>query len=152
MAEWFLVLGLALIVMATLGRLIEDMPLSPAIVYLVLGYLIGRSGALSPVLTAPPEEPWIEAATEVVLTISLFAVGLRIRSPLDWKSWKVPTLLAGPAMVLTIAGVAMAAHLVLDMPWGVAVVLGAIIAPTDPVLASDVQISSPVTATSCALV
>ena len=143
MAEWFLVLGLALIVMATLGRLIEGMPLSPAIVYLVLGYLIGRSGTLSPSLGMPPEDPWIETATEVMLTVSLFAVGLRIRVPLDWKTWKTPVYLAGPAMVLTIAGVAVAGRYALDLPWGAAVVLGAIVAPTDPVLASDVQLSRP---------
>jgi sodium/hydrogen antiporter len=143
MAEWFLVLGLALLVMATLGRLIEDMPLTPAIVYLVLGYLIGRSGALTPVLSAPPESPWIEAATEVMLTLSLFAVGLRIRVPFNWRTWKVPICLALPAMVLTIAFVAVAARFGLGLSWGAAIVLGAIIAPTDPVLASDVQVSQP---------
>jgi sodium/hydrogen antiporter len=143
MAEWFLVLGLALIVMATLGRLIEEMPLTPAIFYLLLGYFIGRSGALNPVLTAPPQSQWIEMATELVLTVSLFAVGLRIRVPFNWQTWKVPIYLALPAMVLTIAGVAVAARFGLGLPWGAAIVLGAIIAPTDPVLASDVQVSQP---------
>lgn len=143
MAEWSLVLGLALIVMATLGRLIEDMPLTPAIVYLLLGYAIGQGGTLSPVLSAPLQDSWIETATEVMLSISLFAVGLRIRVPFRWRTWKVPVRLALPAMVLTIAGVAVVARHGLGLPWGVAIMLGAIIAPTDPVLASDVQIARP---------
>lgn len=143
LAEWFLLLGLALIVMAALGRLIEDMPLTPAIFYLVLGYFIGDSGTLAPILSAPPKAPWIEAATEMVLSISLFAVGLRIRMPFHWKSWRVPIYLALPAMLLTIAFVAVAARYGLDLPWGAAIVLGAIIAPTDPVLASDVQLARP---------
>lgn len=143
MAEWSFVLGLALIVMATLGRLIEDMPLTPAIVYLLLGGAIGQSGTLSPVLAVPSQAAWIEVATEMMLAISLFAVGLRIRVPFGWKAWKAPIQLAVPAMVLTIAGIAVLARYGLGLPWGVAIVLGAIIAPTDPVLASDVQVARP---------
>src|SRR4029079_7767552 len=59
----------------------------------------------------------------------------------DWR-WSVPLRLATITMGATIAGVALAAMFLLDFEWPLALVVGAMLAPTDPVLASDVQLRS----------
>jgi NhaP-type Na+/H+ or K+/H+ antiporter len=57
--------------------------------------------------------------------------------------WKIPLRLAFGSMALTVGLVAAFAVFFLGLPWGAAILLGAILAPTDPVLASDAQLSSP---------
>jgi len=75
--------------------------------------------------------------------IALFTVGIKFRVPVgDWR-WSLPLRLATISMVVTIAGVAAIAVWLLGFEWGLALVLGATLAPTDPVLASDVQLRSP---------
>ena len=63
--------------------------------------------------------------------------------PFRFSRWRTPILLATLAMTLTVAMVAAFAYYVLGLPLGVGVLLGAILAPTDPVLATDVQIRHP---------
>jgi NhaP-type Na+/H+ or K+/H+ antiporter len=72
----------------------------------------------------------------------LFTVGIKMRVPIgDWR-WSLPLRLATISMVVTIAGVAVAAVLILGFDWPLALMIGAVLAPTDPVLASDVQLRS----------
>ena len=75
--------------------------------------------------------------------ISLFAAGVKMPAPMQISRWRTPLLLASASMALTVAMVAAFAHYVLGLPLGAAVLLGAIVAPTDPVLATDVQIRHP---------
>jgi NhaP-type Na+/H+ or K+/H+ antiporter len=82
----------------------------------------------------------LEVTTEVAVLISLFSVGLRLGQPLSSRRWWLPLRLATVSMVLTVGLVAAAGVLGLGLPLGAAVLLGAILAPTDPVLASDVQV------------
>jgi NhaP-type Na+/H+ or K+/H+ antiporter len=82
----------------------------------------------------------LERLTEIAVIISLFTAGLKLRLPWSDPRWRVALLLSTLAMILTIAGIgafAMAA----GMPLAAALLLGAILAPTDPVLASDVRVS-----------
>ena len=141
-AFWFVLVGALLIAIALLGRLIDRMPVSAAIIYLVVGFLLGPS--VFNVLELHPlrELTLLEAITEIALLIALFTVGIKMRVPIgDWR-WSVPLRLATVSMVVTIAGVALAAMILLDFEWPLALVLGAVLAPTDPVLASDVQLRS----------
>ena len=78
--------------------------------------------------------------TEVAVIVSLFTAGLQLRLPINRAEWGVALRLATVAMVLTVALITAIAFFVLGLPLGVAVILGAILAPTDPVLASDVQL------------
>ena len=80
--------------------------------------------------------------TELVVLVSLLAVGLRLQVPPRVRAWAVALRLAGPGMVATIVFAAVAATVVLGLPWPAALLLAAILAPTDPVLASEVQIRS----------
>jgi len=74
--------------------------------------------------------------------LSLMAVGLRLRWPARLATWRIAFLLAGPAMAVTVLLGTVAGVLALGLPWAVALLLAAVMAPTDPVLASEVQIRS----------
>ena len=75
--------------------------------------------------------------------MSLFSAGLKLRVPASDRRWLIPVRLATTSMALTVAMVAAACVYLLQLPLGVGIVLGAILAPTDPVLASDVQVEHP---------
>ena len=141
--SWFLLVGLVLVLMAFASRWVARMPLSFAVVYLIAGFLIGPNGLDLLAVDLVRDASRVEVLAEVAVLVSLFAVGLRLRQPLTWLAWRTPVKLASLTMVLTIAGVALTAHALLDLPWPVALLLGAVLAPTDPVLASDVQVQHP---------
>ena len=143
MAAWFIVIGLVLCVMALLGSLVDRLPLSSALIYLVIGFWLGPG--MSGLLDIHPvtQAGLLETLFLVAVLVSLFTVGLKLRTPsglFSWRLWRLPLLLAGPAMLVTIAGVAVFAHFALGLSWGAGVLLGAMLAPTDPVLASDIQV------------
>jgi len=141
-AFWFVLVGFLLVAIALLGRFLDRLPVSPAMIYLAVGFLLGPS--VFNVLELHPlrELSLLEHITEIALLIALFTVGIKIRVPIgDWR-WSVPLRLATVSMVLTILGVAIVAVVLLDFDWRLALVLGAVLAPTDPVLASDVQLRS----------
>lgn len=83
----------------------------------------------------------IAHCTEVAMAASLFMTGLKIRLPFRAHGWKMGLLLAGPAMLLTVSGVMLAGHYLLGLSWPLALAMGAIVAPTDPVLASLIAIN-----------
>jgi NhaP-type Na+/H+ or K+/H+ antiporter len=85
----------------------------------------------------------LERLAEVVVLLSLFTAGLKLSAGLREKRWLLPVRLALNSMVVTIALIALCAWLFLDLPVGACVLLGAILAPTDPVLASEVQLHEP---------
>ncbi len=137
-----LIVGAILVGMALLGTLVERLPLSPGILYLALGYALGPSGFA---LMAPDPLAYsadLERMAEVALLISLFAVGLKLGIPLRDKRWYLPLRLAFPSMALTVALIAAVGASLFGLSVGAAVLLGAILAPTDPVLASDVQVEN----------
>jgi NhaP-type Na+/H+ or K+/H+ antiporter len=142
-SSWFLVIGVVLITMAFASRWVARMPLSFSVFYLAAGYALGPAGfgLFAPDLQA--HAGVVTVLAEVAVLISLFAVGLRLRLPLTWAAWRTPVKLASVTMLLTIAAIAAVAHVLLALPWPVALLLGAILAPTDPVLASEVQVRHP---------
>jgi NhaP-type Na+/H+ or K+/H+ antiporter len=85
----------------------------------------------------------LERMSEIVVLLSLFTAGLKLSAGLRDRRWALPVRLALTSMVITVALIASAAWLILGLPLGACVLLGAILAPTDPVLASDVQLQEP---------
>lgn len=128
--------------MVLFGTLLKRLPLSTALLYLLVGLAMGPTGWA--ILTPDPlaDAAFLERVTEVAVLISLFSVGLKLGLPLSHRHWLLPLRLAFVSMALTVALIAMAGMLMLDLPSGAAVLLGAILAPTDPVLASAVQVES----------
>jgi NhaP-type Na+/H+ or K+/H+ antiporter len=140
---WFVLVGMVLVAMAFSSHLVQRLPLSPAIVYLCVGAAAGPAGfdliALDPIRGAA----LLERLTEIAVLVTLFAVGLRLKVPLRWSAWRLPVRLATWGMVLTTALIALAGWALLGLLPAAALLLGAVLAPTDPVLASDVQIHEP---------
>jgi NhaP-type Na+/H+ or K+/H+ antiporter len=136
---WFLIIGLLLVAMALGGSVLKRLPLSTSLLYLGVGFAVGRLGLghLDPVKQAK----LLEHFTEAAVVISLFSAGLKLRLPLRDPEWRVSVRLAIGAMAFTVALVALVGVGGLGLPLGAAILLGAVLAPTDPVLASDVQVS-----------
>ncbi|MGE5649446.1 MAG: cation:proton antiporter [Bacillota bacterium] len=126
--------------MGLAGSVLQPLPLSPAMLYLVIGFALGPSGAALVRLDPFVHAGLLTLITEIALLISLFAVGLRLRVDLTNRIWWLPLRLGLPGMVVTIFLLSLVGMYLLRLPAGAAVLLAAILAPTDPVLASDVQI------------
>lgn len=139
---WFIVIGLLLIGMALSGTLLARIPLTTSILYLAVGVGIGPVG-LGLLSFDPVESPGLlHRIAEVAVIVSLFSAGLKLR--VDWRDrrWIAPLRLATASMVLTIFLVAGSGMVVLGLSAGAAILLGAVLAPTDPVLASEVEVES----------
>ncbi len=128
--------------MATPGHRIDfaliRRPAQAAVVALAVGVLLGPLGLrlLRPQLME--DGALIETVSEIAMLTCLFCLGLRLRVPLAWRTWRIPLRLSTLTTLATIALAAAAAHLMFDMSLAESLLLGAIIAPTDSVLASDV--------------
>lgn len=85
----------------------------------------------------------LEHLTEVAVTIALFGAGLSLRLPPRLREWSVPLRLAFLSMALTVGLIALGGHLILGLSAGAAILLGGVPAPTDPVLAAQVQVRDP---------
>ena len=142
-AIWSVIVGLLLILMALSGTVLKRLPLSTAMLYLVVGLAV--SPLLLDLLAAHPRKHSVllERIAEVVVLLSLFTAGLKLSPGLTDKRWVLPVRLALTSMVVTVGLIAGAAWLFLGLPVGACILLGAILAPTDPVLASDVQLTDP---------
>ncbi len=137
---WMTAVGALLLMMALLSAHVERLPISTSLIYLLIGITIGPLGIGLLRLDIETERRWLETLTEIAVIVSLFVGGLRLRLPLRNKIWRIPLRLAGPVMLLSIVGVAAIAHLALGLPLAVAILLGALVAPTDPVLAAEVAV------------
>ena len=142
-ALWFVIAGALLTLMALLGTTLKRLPLSASQVYLLVGLGVGPLGLGLLVFDPIEHAAILERLSEIAVVLSLFAAGLKLRTPLTDGRWRLPLRLATVSMVVTIALVTVAGKMLLGLPWGASLLLGAVLAPTDPVLASDVQIREP---------
>ena len=142
-AVWCLIVGLVLLAMALAGSVLKRLPLSASMLYLAAGFGLGPIGL--GLLEADPfgQSRLFERLAEIAVLISLFVAGLKLSVPLRSARWFLPLRLAIVSMLLTIVLITAAGMWALGLPLGAAVLLGAILAPTDPVLASDVQLTNP---------
>ncbi|OUL18794.1 sodium:proton antiporter [Nostoc sp. 106C] len=138
-----LVIGLLLLIVTLGSGWISRLPLSFALIYLVVGILLGPYGfgliqlRRNDVFNAEV----LEHITELVVIISVFSCGLKIVRPLKLGIWDITARLIGFLMPISILALAVVGKLFLGLDWGAAILLGAILAPTDPVLASEVQLT-----------
>jgi sodium/hydrogen antiporter len=112
-------------------------PAHAAVVALAVGAFLGPMGLrlLRPQLLEDGAP--IETISEIALLTCLFCLGLRLRPPIEWRTWRIPLRLSILSTLATVALAAAAAHLMFDMGLVQSLLLGAIIAPTDSVLAAD---------------
>ena len=138
-----IIVGTLLIAKTLGGSFITRLPLSAAMLYLAVGIAIGPWGWGLLKLDAIKNTVLLERLTEVALLISLFTSGMKLELRLKDKRWRIPVQLATVSMLLTVGAVTAVGVWLLNLPLGAAVLLGGILAPTDPVLASDVQMANP---------
>ncbi|WP_315791852.1 sodium:proton antiporter [Fischerella sp. JS2] len=138
-----LIIGLLLLFVTLGSGWIVRLPLSFALIYLVVGILLGPYGIGLIQLRREGifNAEVLERITEFVVIISVFSCGLKIVRPIGWKTWNLTIRLIAFLMPISIFGLAVVGKLFLGMNWGEAILLGAILAPTDPVLASEVQLN-----------
>ncbi len=112
-------------------------------VYLPIGLLLGSSAAGLLDLDVVKDARLIERLSEIVVVISLFTAGLKLRQPQFTRAWWPAYRLASLSMVATVGMIAAVTVWFLGFSWGAGILLGAVLAPTDPVLASEVQVRHP---------
>lgn len=134
-----LIVGLVLLTVTLGSGWIKRLPVSYALIYLGVGIFLGPYGI--DFLTDRPSSEFIERLTELVVIVSVFGCGLKMNRPMTLAAWQLPARLIGFLMPLSIVAIATAAHFLLQFDWGAAILLGAILAPTDPVLASEIQLT-----------
>ena len=140
---YFVLAGALLLFMAIASSLVDRLPMTTGLAYLVVGVVIGPFGWRFIDLDPLRHARLIERVTEVALLFSLFSAGLKLRVALRDTRWQAPVRLASVGMVLTVAGISALTALMFHLPWPVALIMAAILSPTDPVLASDVQVTHP---------
>lgn len=141
-AHWSLLIGILLITMLLTGTLLARLPVSAAMVYLGLGYLLGPGGMGVIEINPVGQAGFLALISEAAVLISLFAIGLRLGVPMSDRRWLIPLRLAFPVMAMTVALIACIGVFGLGLSLGAAVLLGGILAPTDPVLATGIQAES----------
>ena len=139
----YVIVGALLITMALTSSVLKRLPLSTSILYLGVGIGLGPAGIGLIQLDPIAHAPLLERLTEVTVITSLFATGLKLRTPLLDALWGLVLRLAFGSMTLTVLFIALAGVIGLHLSIGAALLLGGILAPTDPVLASDVEVEDP---------
>jgi NhaP-type Na+/H+ or K+/H+ antiporter len=145
--NWYMVLlgclGLLILAVAWLPALVRGFPLSLPIACVALGFALFSIPGTGPDPNPLAHPHLTERLTEFTVIVALMGAGLKLNRPLGWRSWASTWRLLGLAMPLSIAGMALLGAGLLGLSAAVALLLAAVLAPTDPVLASSVQVGPP---------
>jgi sodium/hydrogen antiporter len=140
-AIWYVLAGCMLVLVALSSTFIERSPASPAMIYLVLGVIAGPVGADVIRLDLAADAALIELLAELAVLISVFVAGLKMATSIEDGRWALPVRLAFLTLPVTVALVAAIAAVGWGFGVALAVLLAGIVAPTDPVLASEVHVT-----------
>ncbi len=136
--------GLLILLIAWLPLILKKLPLSVPIICVALGWALFTFTSLAQFSLHPLRSPvMIERAAELIVIVSLFGAGLKIDRAFTWANWGITTRLLVFAMPLTIVAAMALGVGLLALSFPAALVLAAALAPTDPVLASDIQVERP---------
>ncbi|MDP2772555.1 MAG: cation:proton antiporter, partial [Nocardioides sp.] len=146
----YLVGGLCLLLAVILPQALRQFAVSAPMVLVGVGLLIGLVPIDAGLVPDPvDDQALIEHVTELAVIVALMGVGLALDRPLrpaawrTWTSWSSTWRLLAVAMPVSIGAVALLGWTVVGLGPAAALLLGAVLAPTDPVLASDVQVGGP---------
>jgi NhaP-type Na+/H+ or K+/H+ antiporter len=146
----YLVAGVAILLAAVLPSVLSRLAISPPMVLLAAGMAIGLLPVGGDDIFDPiKHRVVVEQVTQFAVVLALMGVGLaldrplRLRRPNDWLRWSATWRLLLVAMPVSIAAVALLGWWGLGLGPAAAILLGAVLAPTDPVLAGDVQVGAP---------
>src|SRR4029453_18900826 len=109
-------------------------PLSFPMLFLGFGYWLGSRD----VIPTDPHSPVLEAVATVTLALVLFLDAVRMKFDRSPSEWLVPSLVLGPRTILTLLLVAGCALFLLGLSFAWALLVGAILSSTDPVVVRDI--------------
>ncbi|MDX0411698.1 cation:proton antiporter [Sinorhizobium medicae] len=140
--------GAVVLLTAWIPTAFRRLPLSLPIFCIVIGMLVGQT-IFNPIaqLDSFNSRLVIERMTEFTVIVALMGAGLKIDRRVGLRSWALTWRLLGLVMPLGIVVIALGATWILGLGAASAILLAACLAPTDPVLASDVQVGPPETGT-----
>ena len=141
--SWYFLAGIVLCAMAIAATLIRRLPLSTSMLYLPIGWALGPHGLNAIHIHVLNDAGVVEQTTKVIILISLFSAGLKMRLPITSRLWFLSLRLAFVSMLITVGLIALTGIFIFGLPPGIAILIGGILAPTDPVLASEVQVENP---------
>lgn len=137
---WFLIVGTLLASTATFSQLLSKVWISPAQLQLCFGFLLG------PMFLDVIELDWehnsklLEVVTEVAVIISLYSAGVKTGLPLLSGKWIPAVQLATAGMLATIVLTVLLGACLLGLSLAASLLLASVLAPTDPVLADELQL------------
>lgn len=134
-------LGAMILIIAWAPFILKKLPLSLPILCVTIGFALFSIDPISSWAPHPDKTPMlVERAAELIVIVSLMGGGLKIDRAVSWKTWNVTWRLLGVAMPLTIGLVMLLGYYLLGLGLATALLLAGSLAPTDPVLAGDVQL------------
>ncbi|MGF1924632.1 MAG: cation:proton antiporter, partial [Bacteroidia bacterium] len=139
-----LLAGAASLGMAFMPAVTKKTGISYALFYVAIGaalYLLWPNTLPSPL--PQDNNSLVMHLTELIVIISLMGTGIKIDRSFSFKHWSTPLRLLSVAMMLCIVACVFLGYILLELALPAAVLLGAVLAPTDPVLAADVQVGPP---------
>lgn len=137
------VIGIAALGMAWVPYFTQRTNISYAIVYVSAGAILYSFTDKLPFPDPLINNENVLRITEMVVIISLMATGLKIDQPFSFRQWRIPLRLVSITMLLSIGAMFMLGKWLFNLGVPEALLLAAVLAPTDPVLASDVQVGPP---------
>ncbi|MBC7450547.1 MAG: cation:proton antiporter, partial [Cytophagales bacterium] len=137
------IIGIAALAMAWLPQTFSNIPFSYPVVFILFGALLTFLPIELPVINISTDNEAIIHLSELSVIVSLMGTGVKIDTRFGFKRWRVPLRLVTITMVLCIVLMTLMGMYLLQLPLASALLLGAVLAPTDPVLASDVQVGPP---------
>ncbi|WP_010163090.1 cation:proton antiporter [Sphingomonas sp. PAMC 26617] len=136
-------IGGLILLAAWIPLLLKKLPLSLPIICIGLGLLLSMTPWFQASQTRLTHDPTLEHLNEGIVLIALMGAGLRLDRKFGWQRWRSTWVLLLAVMPLTMLAVFAAAHWGVGLSIAAALLLAAAIAPTDPVLAADVQTGPP---------
>ncbi|WP_033214985.1 cation:proton antiporter [Kitasatospora phosalacinea] len=130
------VFGAALLVAVLLSGLAARTVLSTSLLFLAAGALVS-DGFLGLIHTTPAS-PIVAVTADLALFTVLFTDGMHVAFPALRAAWRHPARALGLGMPLAFAGMALVAHVLVGLDWTTSLLVGAVLAPTDPVFASAI--------------
>ncbi|WP_367103428.1 cation:proton antiporter [uncultured Psychrobacter sp.] len=140
---FLLVCGIAFAFGAMFPVISKRLPISLPILQVSFGMIVGYFWITLDFLNPLENGLVIEKLTEIIVLVSLVGAGIKIDTPLSWRLWRPTARLLLITMPIGIFAMAALGYYTFGLSLGAAILLGAVLAPTDPVLASSIQVGPP---------